>query len=141
MMRRLLDDRKASSAAEFALVLPLLLFLLFAIIDGGRFVWTNNQAEKAAQMGARMAVVTNYVSSSIGATYIGSCSPALTQGDVIPSSCFTQVTCSGSTSSCTSGTFDSTAFNAIVTRMQSFMPELAASNVTIEYNPSGQGYA
>lgn len=139
MIRRLLRDRSASSAAEFALVLPLLLILLFAVIDGGRFLWTCNRAEKATQMGARMAVVTNYVSSAIGNSYLGSCSPALTQGDVIPSSCFTQISCTSS--SCTSGTLDTTAFNNVVAQMRKFMPELAASNVTIQYSPSGLGYA
>ena len=65
MIRKLLQDRTASSAAEFALVLPLLLFLFFAIIDTGRFVWSSNRVEKAAQMGARMAVVTDFAAPGI----------------------------------------------------------------------------
>ena len=55
----LLRDRSAASAAEFALVLPLLLLFLFGIIDAGRFMWEYNRAEKATQVGARVAVVTD----------------------------------------------------------------------------------
>lgn len=123
------------------MVLPLLLLFLLGIIDTGRYMWSINRAEKAAQMGVRMAVVTNYVSSSIGANYIGQCS--LTAGDPIPASCFsTAITCSNTgTVSCSTGTANATAFNNVVQRMQLFMPELQGSNVQIIYSPSGLGYA
>lgn len=139
MIPRFLRDRSGSSAAEFAFVLPLLTLLLLGMIDAGRFMWTYNRAEKAAQMGARMAVVTNVVSSAISGSYVGACSPALTQGDRIPSDCFSQVSCNSS--GCSSGTEDVAAFNTIVGRMRQFMPELQASNVTVQYSPSGLGYA
>ena len=136
------DDRGAS-AVEFALVLPLLLILLFGIIDGGRYMWNINRAEKAAQMGVRTAVVTDFISSSIDADYVGQCSTPLQAGDPIPAGCFTQVTCSrsGSTVTCTSGTANTTAFNRVLTRMQAFMPEIQPSNLEIIYSPSGLGYA
>ena len=139
--RRLLADRSGASAAEFAMVLPLLLLLMFGIIDVGRYMWSINRAEKAAQMGVRMAVVTQFVSSAINANYVGQCS--LQAGDTIPASCFTAVTCSrsGTSASCTSGTADTAAFNRVLGRMQAFMPEIAASNVQIIYSPSGLGYA
>lgn len=140
MIGKLLRDRSAGSAAEFALVLPLLLLFLFGMIDAGRWMWTYNRAEKATQMGARLAVVTNSVSSSIGASYVGACSPALTQGDLIPASCFsTPVTCTST--GCSAGTEDTAAFNNIVVRMRNFLPELSATNVTVEYSASGLGYA
>lgn len=139
MIRRLINDRSGASAAEFAMVLPLLLILLFGIIDAGRWMWTYNQAEKAAQMGARLAVVANPISSSITNTYLGACGTPLTQGDLIPASCFSTITCTSS--GCDSGTEDVAAFNTIVTRMQDFLPQLTAANLTIQYSPSGLGYA
>ena len=139
MMRALLNDRSGASAAEFAMGLPLLLILIFGTIDAGRWMWMNNQAEKATQMGARFAVVSNYVSSAIGDSYVGLCSPPLTQGDPVPADCFTKVTCTSS--GCDSGTFDSTAFTAVYDRMQDHLPQLTPENVTIEYSPSGPGYA
>ena len=42
--RHLLRDEGGASAAEFALVLPLLLILLFGTIDVGRYVWSLSQA-------------------------------------------------------------------------------------------------
>jgi len=139
MMRKLIRDRTGASAAEFALVLPLLLILMFGIIDAGRWMWTYNRAEKATQMGARLAVVTNYVSSSIGDSYLGACSPPLTQGDRIPADCFSTIACTSS--SCDTGTLDAAAFTAIVDRMRVFLPEVQPANVTVEYSPSGLGYA
>ena len=139
IFRRLLDDRAGGSAAEFALVLPLLILFLFGIIDAGRWMWINNRGEKAAQMGARMAVVTSPVSSAVTDNYVGACSPALTQGDLIPASCFSTVTCTDST--CSSGTADQVAFRRIVDRMHAFFPDIQYSNVTLKYSSAGLGYA
>ena len=138
-----LRDRRGASAAEFALVLPLFLVLLFGIIDAGRYMWNINRAEKAAQMGVRMAVVTDFVSSAINANYVGQCSTPLTAGDPIPASCFSQITCnkSGTAAACTAGTPNTLAFDRVANHMRNFMPELQDSNVQIIYSPSGLGYA
>jgi hypothetical protein len=145
MIRRLFLDRSAASAAEFALVLPLLLLLLFGIIDGGRWMWTYNRAEKATQMGARFAVVAYPVTDGIDSSYIGV--NGLTQGDLIPASDFGTIRCTNSACSCTIapcpslGTFSATNFDNIVDRMKLFLPDINYSNVTVEYSSSGLGYA
>jgi hypothetical protein len=145
MIRRLCLDRTGSSAVEFAAVLPLLLVLLLGIIDTGRFLWTYNRAEKATQMGARFAVVTNYISPALNSSYVGV--DGLTQGDPIPASEFGKITCTSSGCSCsttpcpTLGTADTTAFDALVARVHAYMPEVTADNVTLEYSTSGLGYA
>src|SRR3569833_1308340 len=71
MIRRFIYDRAGSSAAEFALVLPLLLIFLLGIVDAGRWLWTLNRAEKAAQMGARFAVDADPVTSAVSSSYLG----------------------------------------------------------------------
>ncbi len=148
MIHRFRLDRAGASGVEFALVLPLLLLLLFGIIDAGRFLWDVNQAEKATQYGARMAVVTNIVSPALATTsYVGV--GGLTQGDLIPASALSPVVCTRASCTCTGtstcptgfATTDTAAFDAIVTRMQKMKPDITASNVRISYRGSGLGYA
>ena len=150
MMRRILRDRRAAGAAEFALVLPLLIFFLLGILDAGRYMWEVNKAEKATQAGARVAIVTNVLSSGLGTqSYVGV--GGLTQGDVIPASALGKMTCRSSgccidAGDCTGtypavGTFDATNFNRIVERMEFMKPGIAANNVTVTYRGAGLGFA
>jgi len=145
ILRKISSDQSGSSAAEFALVLPLLMLLMFGVIDAGRWIWTYNQAEKATQMGARAAIVTDMISPGISTSYVGV--SGLTQGDVIPASAFGKITCTSTGCACstapcpTLGTANTTAFNAVVTKMKYFLPSVKAANVTVEYSSSGLGYA
>ena len=129
-MRRtgLWKNMAGASAAEFALVLPLLLILLFGIIDGGRLLWTVNRAEKAAQAGVRVAVVTDILPGGfVGYSYVGQVvgGVTLTQGDRIPAGALTRMTCTSSGCACASGgtcppagTFNNDSFNRILARIQ-----------------------
>lgn len=144
--RGALKNESGASAAEFALVLPLLLLFLCGIIDAGRYMWSINRAEKAAQMGVRMAVVTRPIASGITtANYVGV--GGLTQGDVIPSSAFGKITCTNSGCTCTTnpcpaiGTVTAANFNRIADRVRLFLPEAAVGNISVEYSSSGLGYA
>ena len=152
MMRRLLLDRTASSAAEFALVMPLLILFIFGIIDGGRYLWEVNKAEKATQAGARVAIVTDVLDGGLGSqNYVGQTvgGTTLTQGDVIPADALGELRCTNSACSCISGTCPTvvapgdyaTRFDRIVTRMQYMKPDIAASDVRITYRGSGLGFA
>lgn len=149
--RALLADQAGSGAAEFALVLTPLLILLFGIIDAGRYVWTVNRAEKATQVGARIAAVTaplaqeittkNYIGTTVGTT-------VLTQGDRVPAAAFgllrcTSTSCTCVVAPCPGTTFDTTNVftNVLLPRMQYMMPELTANNVVVEYRGSGLGFA
>jgi Flp pilus assembly protein TadG len=50
-------DRKGAAAVEFALVVPLLLLLLWGIVDIGRAFYTLNNLASAVREGARTAAV------------------------------------------------------------------------------------
>lgn len=152
--RAFLRDRRGASAAEFAMVLPLALLLMFGLFDVGRYAWTLGQLEKAAQMGARYAVATAVVPNGLN-TYetIGLSCPGgvLEAGDRICREALGAIRCtgSGSSASCACartpcpdlGTANSAAFNNIVARMRVSSPVLRAHNVTITYSGSGIGYA
>ena len=155
MLRRFLSDRAGSSAAEFALVLPAALLMLFGVIDVGSYAWQLNEYEKATQMGARYAVVTDVVSEGladedltwVGEPYcgVGTCVAGQTIGD----EGLGTIVCS-STSCTLNGNFpdasfdtgvNSTAFSNIVARIRRFQPRIAPADVRVEYRGSGIGFA
>lgn len=145
MIRRFLTDQTASSAAEFALVLPIMLILLFGTIDGGRFLWELNRAEKATQVGARFAVVTTPVSTGlINADFESADLPA---GELIPADMLGKLECSRTTCTCTDcqvtvgNAVDTVSFDALVARMQAMYPAIQAANVRVTYRGSGFGFA
>jgi hypothetical protein len=136
---RLLRDRVASSAAEFALVLPLLLILFFGVIDVGRLMFTWNRAEKATQMGVRHAIVTDMIPATLASQNFA-LNNGIPGGDPVPTSAFSNTTCDQTT--CTNGWgYNSAAFTALVNRMRAGMPEITAANVEIDYENVGLGYA
>lgn len=151
LLRALLCDEAAASAAEFALVLPGALLLIFGTIDVGRWTWTLNEVEKAVQDGARAAVVTDPVAGGLNtADFLNACPDTLVQGDPIDcADAFPTITCTSTGCDCpdgdcgpvdAAGTFNADAFTQIVARMRRDAPYIDASLVTVTYRPSGIGY-
>lgn len=68
--RRGRDDRGhgGQTLVEFALVLPVFLLMLFAVIDGGRYVYLTSTLSNAAREGARLG--------SVEASWRGSTDPS-----------------------------------------------------------------
>ena len=144
-MTRFLRNQSGATAAEFALVLPLLLLLIFGVIDGARFIWEYNRAEKATQIGVRVATVIDALPSGlVDAEYVGV--GGLTQGDAIPASALGSMVCSRTACTCAgtcppTGTINTAAFDTIVGRMNTMRPDIAVDNVRVEYRGSGLGFA
>jgi hypothetical protein len=149
--KRLLRSTCGTSAVEFALVLPLFLVLLLGTIDAGRFLWQYNEAEKATQVGARVAIVTdvlapglrdeNYAGQTVNGVQIAS-------GSRIPAGALGTIMCNNTTCTCEAapcptdlGTFDSTIFDVLLARMQAIDPVIQAENVEVRYSGSGLGTA
>lgn len=130
------------------MVLPVFIMFLLGIVDAGRYMWFMNSAEKATQVGARMAAVTDMVPSGL---YSADYSTTLGQGASITTASFgaaqcakpgTTVTCSCATNPCPTLTpFRPAAFDAVVTRMSQMNPLITGAKVTIRYENSGLGYA
>lgn len=152
--RSFLRTSDGASAAEFAMVLPLALLLLFGLFDVGRYAWTLNQLEKAAQMGARYAVSTALVPTGLNSyETIGLTCPGgvLKAGDRICREALGAIRCTGTNTSATCtcqrspcpnlGSSNGAAFANIVTRMRVITPMIRADNVAITYSGSGIGYA
>lgn len=147
-------DERAASAAEFALVAPLMILFLLGIIDVGRFIWNVNEAEKATQIGTRWAVATDMIPSPLY-DYSFAVSGGVTQGTVVSDSDFPGVNCTapGGTAECScdpNGTcdFDTTpgatgeaAFDTLWQRMNAIYGGIGPENIDVEYAWSGLGYA
>ena len=149
VLSRLILDRRASSAAEFALVLPLLLIFLLGIIDVGRLMWTWNMAEKATQAGVRYAVVTSVVSSGLF-DYRFTVDGGVGQGNAVPTAVFDHLICTegndcsdcvGSACDEIEPSLDSDAFTGLIDRMHMMYPQISAGSVEVEYQNIGLGYA
>lgn len=152
VLARLIRDESGSSAAEFALVLPIFLIFLLGLIDVGRYSWAVNQAEKATQIGARWAVVTDLIPTGL-INYSFATNGVTPQGTPVNDTAFPGVHCAstGGAVTCTcnaSCPFDpapdadgQTAFNSIVARMRSVYPRLSADDVEVDYLNSGLGFS
>jgi hypothetical protein len=157
MLRRLLHSASGTTAAEFALILPVFLLFLLGIIDAGLYAWAFNRAEKATQMGARMAVTTQVIPGGQASNgllnYSFALSSGIPQGTIVPAANFPDITCkeASGTLACTcdgtcafSTAIDTAAQKAwdnIVTRMKYIYPDIDSSNVVIEYRWSGLGFS
>lgn len=152
-IRRVMRDTRGSGAVEFALVLPVLLFFLFAIIDVGRLYYVVNESEKATQMGARFAIVTDTIPPKIAdADYVGAVACAdpanpggyktCKTGDYITNpAALATVTCLSTGCTPSANVMNTGAFDRLVTRMRAFNPAITAANVAISFRGSGLGYA
>lgn len=147
LMLNLRSDRRGASAAEFALVLPLMLLLLLGILDVGRLMWTWNQAEKATQTGVRYAVATNVVANNLAGFSFATTGYG-TQGDPVSTTAFTGIACTSTSCTCTgsacgdiNATLNNTAFTNLINRMNDIFPQIAAANVTVDYTNVGLGFA
>lgn len=146
-----------ATAAEFALVLPTALMFFFGILDTGRYMWAVNQIEKAAQVGARVAVATDAVVGGLDDADFGTACGGLTVGETISCTnamppirctaikCFrcTPSDCTGSNVDCDPvdcDTHRAAAFNTILARVQRIAPFVGAADLSVTYSAAGIGY-
>ncbi len=67
-LRRFGRDESGTTVVELAIVVPLLLLLLFALIDYGRLFWIESMAQKATSIAARTAAVRPPVCNNVPTT-------------------------------------------------------------------------
>jgi hypothetical protein len=153
-LRKLARDRNGSVLVEVTLLIPFLFVFIFGAIDFlfAFFEW--NMANKAVQFGARLAAISDPVSSDL-ATMTG-LSDTVLPGQPMPA--FTR-TCSsssptGATGTCSGGKYSQAAMQRIVfgeagattcsdtgLGMCRLYPSITPANVTISYTQTGLGYA
>ncbi len=157
-IRSLAADRSGAAAVEFAFIAFTLILFTFGVFDVGFGLYWFNRAEKATQLGVRIAAVsnpvTNYLdefSGTVGSNPPVSGTPALAgegcenpNTGALESFCVhPDITCSvsGGTGSCTHGDFSDAAFSKVFNEMRVLYPTLSSENVEVEYRPSLAGFA
>lgn len=155
-MRRLLvracKETEGGVLVETTVMMSIFFVFILGSVDFLMAMYQWNAATKAVEIGARIAAVSDPVSSDLTSlTGLGS---GLNPGDPMPS--FTRV-CSGASATCTGGgTFSQVALNTIVygrgsgtcgdatsvytTGMCDIFSPILPANVVITYTQSGLGY-
>ena len=64
-LRRIGPDQSGTTTIEFTIVALLFLLVTFGLVEFGNMFWQYNSAAKAAQLGARLAAVSNPVWSEL----------------------------------------------------------------------------
>jgi Flp pilus assembly protein TadG len=120
---RLLRDRRAATAVEFAFIAPLLIGFTGAIFEVIFIAYDFSLASEATRRGLRTALLRDPLGSILSV-------------NTTPVECGKSgvaVSCSGASASSSSGT----SFTAILDTMKAIKTDLAASNVKISYATSG----
>lgn len=136
----LLRDVRGTTTVEFAVIAPLFFVLLLVFIELSLGFYWWKSVQKAAQTGARWAIVRDVSATGLPDTN------ARTETGVFglpchldPSPC---VSWPQATYVCDGGTgCEAAAFDALVTRMRMLFPAFEAENVRVTYWETGLGYA
>lgn len=133
-----IKDRKGSVAVEFAMLFVVLFVMTMGIIEIGRALYEWNRAEKALQLAARYAVVSDPVATDLrtfsgktaGNNFGDSCRDTAT--GAIQSYCqYGPIICTSG--GCSSYGFSATAFDAIFQKVQAVLPSITPANLIVEY--------
>lgn len=152
---RIVADCRGAAMVEMTIVIPLLLILLFGFVDFGYAFYQWNAADKAVQVGARLAEISSPVATALTSA-VSTIPSGGAPGDSVPAGTYDFV-CTASTSgtascqscasgTCTSSTVSQTAFDLIYDGdarrpgMHQFLPGLLKSEVKIEYVATGLDY-
>lgn len=158
MLKRFAKSESGAVMVEMTIVMTLLFALTLGFVDFGNALYQWNAADKAVQVGARLASVSDPV-----ATGLLTAAPATTPGAPVVAGAYGPFECkfTGGTASCSNGgNFNATNFSRIfrgdtaVTNddacpaptgtqrrgMCHFYPLLKRGNVVVTYTASGLGY-
>ena len=138
-------DESAAITVEFVVIMLFFITITFFVLEVAlsQFWWQT--AEKATQIGARLALVSDPAATIPTTTNPRSSTGAF--GQACPSNCdfsgFATCTATACTWTCTGGGAgcNSAAFTYIVNRMRQTYVPIQDSNVTISYSYTGLGYA
>lgn len=136
VVTRFLRDQAGAVMVEVTLVISLLLILVLGFVDFSFAFYQWNAANKAVQMGARLAAVSTPVAAATILTSASTNDTALI-GEPMSDNVF-RFECSST--GCGDTGFNQAAFDRLVGRMEAFFPGLDPTRVRIVYDATGLGY-
>lgn len=136
----LLRDARGTTTVEFAVIAPLFFVLLLVFIELSLGFYWWKSAQKAAQIGARWAIVHDVTATGTPDTNIRAENGVFgLPCHLEPSPCAswpqTTYVCDGGTGC------EAAAFDTLVTRMRTLFPAFQAENVRVAYWETGLGFA
>ncbi len=163
--RKFIRDESGTSMVEFSIVMTLFFVVFFGIIEFSLALWQWNSVSKAAQLGARLAVVSNPVFPELAELAALDVSGGEAVFDPVPdyisvcdySTNTTNCTCTGSSKCPNSPGFDVAALDVMIygrdldttcgnrgadrfPSMCDIFPDIGRDNVVVEYRNSGMGF-
>ena len=143
MTNNFVRNTAGTTAIEFALVAMLVFSFTFFIFEASYLFFQSNAAEKATQLGVRIAIVSDPVATEL--TSFDGKMPSNRFGDPMPPFSATPVVCDGATSTCDNNfTFAAAALNRIASAMDRAYGGkgvITPAKVIVEYAPvAGLGF-
>lgn len=132
MLKHFIRDQGGASMAEYVVILMLLMILTFGIMDMGYALWQWNNAEKAGQFGARLAVVSGPLAPGLATFECGTTATVAGQSCKGSGNSFGIVTCTNTACTGTYG-FSQTEADRLLARMQLIFPRMQGENLIVEY--------
>lgn len=137
LLQKFLGDRDGSATVEFVVVFLGFIAVIFFVLEVTIYQFFSATLEKAAQAGARAAVVSTPVDVGVPLTN------GKTAGGVYGAPCSAASSpCTGFQSiSCTGAACDSVPFTRILNHMRGFNSKIEAEHVTVSYQYTALGFA
>jgi Flp pilus assembly protein TadG len=137
--RKFIRDARGGATVEFVAIVPVFMLIAFFTMEVAIAVLWIGTAEKAAQLGARLAVVSNLAVTGLPSSN-GLTNSTYTYGQP----CSAGACTSFATKTCTGGSggvCSSANFTTIVNRMSGIFSLIQSQYVTISYTYIGLGFA
>lgn len=133
MVKKFIQDQGGASAAEFAVILMLLMILTFGVMDMGYALWQWNNAEKAGQFGARMAALSTPLAPGLATYECGTAATTAGQPCSQGGNNFGIVTCTNTACNPATYNFSQAEADRLLARMQMIFPRIQGENLIVEY--------
>jgi len=133
MLKHFIRDQGGASLAEYVVILMLLMVLTFGIMDMGYALWQWNNAEKAGQFGARLAVVSGPLAPGLATFECGTAATVAGQSCKVGGNSFGIVTCTNTACDPAIYNFSQPEADRLLARMQLIFPQMQGENLIVEY--------